>query len=67
MQTGSKSFNNKYSINYLSYEHFIKGLNLLHRINPELKVDFDVTRFDQCPVCDPVSGTVNSYLISKYE
>lgn len=43
------------------------NLNLLHRINRELNGDFDVSRFDHYPLYDPVSGTVNSYLISKCE
>lgn len=40
------------------------NLNLLHRINRELKANFDVTRFQHYPVYDPQTGSCKSYLVS---
>lgn len=40
------------------------NLNLLRRINRELRGDFELARFNHFPVYDPVSGTAASYLIS---
>lgn len=41
------------------------NLNLLTRINRELKADFDINQFDHFPVYDPISGACKSYLISR--
>ena len=41
------------------------NLNLLTRINRELKADFDINQFDHFPVYDPVSGACKSYLVSR--
>ena len=40
------------------------NLNLLERINRELKGDFDVTQFDHYPMYDPETGACKSYLVS---
>jgi L-histidine N-alpha-methyltransferase len=40
------------------------NLNLLRRINRELKANFDLTKFDHFPVYDPASGGCRSFLIS---
>ncbi|HLT06066.1 MAG TPA: L-histidine N(alpha)-methyltransferase [Cyclobacteriaceae bacterium] len=40
------------------------NLNLLHRINRELRGNFDVGGFKHWPVYDPMSGECKSYLIS---
>jgi L-histidine N-alpha-methyltransferase len=41
------------------------NLNLLLRINEELKADFDLEQFEHYPSYDPESGACKSYLISK--
>ncbi|OQP39957.1 dimethylhistidine N-methyltransferase [Niastella yeongjuensis] len=41
------------------------NLNLLERINKELKADFDLTNFAHYPTYDPVTGSCKSYLISQ--
>jgi L-histidine N-alpha-methyltransferase len=41
------------------------NLNLLHRINQELKADFDITQFKHYPTYDPMTGEARSYLISE--
>ena len=43
------------------------NLNLLARINRELKADFNLDQFQQYPSYDPISGEARSYLISKKE
>jgi len=40
------------------------NLNLLHRINRELKADFDVRNFEHFPTYDPRTGACKSFLIS---
>jgi len=40
------------------------NLNLLQRINRELKGDFDLSKFEHYPVYDPETGACKSYLIS---
>jgi len=40
------------------------NLNLLDRINRELKGDFDVSKFEHYPTYDPESGACKSYLVS---
>jgi uncharacterized SAM-dependent methyltransferase len=42
-------------------------LNLLKRINRELKADFIVKNFDHYPTYDPATGACKSYLISTIE
>ena len=41
------------------------NLNLLNRINRELKGDFNLENFEHFPLYNPVSGTARSFLISK--
>ncbi|MFT7350322.1 MAG: L-histidine N-alpha-methyltransferase [Flavobacterium sp.] len=41
------------------------NINLLERINRELKADFDLENFDHYPNYDPISGTCFSYIFSK--
>lgn len=41
------------------------NLNLLHRINQELRANFDLDKFQHFAEYDPVEGTMRSYLISK--
>lgn len=41
------------------------NMNLLQRINRELKADFDLENFDHYPNYDPISGTCYSYIFSK--
>ncbi len=41
------------------------NLNLLSRINRELKGDFNLNNFEHYPFYNPVSGTARSFLISK--
>jgi uncharacterized SAM-dependent methyltransferase len=41
------------------------NMNLLQRINRELKADFDIENFDHYPNYDPISGTCYSYIFSK--
>jgi L-histidine N-alpha-methyltransferase len=41
------------------------NLNLLLRINEELRADFIVDQFEHYPVYDPASGSCKSYLISQ--
>lgn len=41
------------------------NLNLLHRINKELKGNFNPENFDHFASYDPLSGTTKSFLISK--
>jgi dimethylhistidine N-methyltransferase len=43
------------------------NLNLLKRINHELKADFIVKNFDHYPTYDPATGACKSYLISTIE
>ena len=43
------------------------NLNLLTRINRELKANFDLNGFGHFPVYDPVSGACKSYLVSLRE
>ena len=40
------------------------NLNLLERINRELKGDFDISKFEHYPVYDPETGACKSYLVS---
>jgi len=40
------------------------NLNLLERINRELKADFRLSKFEHYPAYDPETGTCKSYLIS---
>lgn len=40
------------------------NLNLLSRINEELKANFDVGRFDHYPMYDPSTGAAKSFLVS---
>jgi len=40
------------------------NLNLLRRINRELKANFDLTKFDHFPIYDPSTGACRSFLIS---
>ena len=41
------------------------NLNLLTRINRELKGNFDLQNFEHYPYYNPVSGTARSFLMSK--
>ncbi|WP_205504400.1 L-histidine N(alpha)-methyltransferase [Rufibacter psychrotolerans] len=41
------------------------NLNLLHRINKELKANFDLDQFQHFAEYDPLEGTMRSFLISK--
>ncbi|BAV06362.1 dimethylhistidine N-methyltransferase [Filimonas lacunae] len=41
------------------------NLNLLHRINRELKGNFAINQFEHYPCYDPSTGACKSYLISK--
>lgn len=41
------------------------NLNLLHRINRELKADFDMSKFEHYPVYDPLTGEARSFLVSS--
>lgn len=41
------------------------NLNLLERINRELKADFDPENFDHYAIYDPQSGNAKSYLLSR--
>jgi dimethylhistidine N-methyltransferase len=41
------------------------NLNLLNRINRELKGDFNLENFEHFPLYNPISGTARSFLISK--
>ena len=41
------------------------NLNLLQRINDELGADFDLDKFEHCPVYDEPTGACESYLVSK--
>jgi uncharacterized SAM-dependent methyltransferase len=41
------------------------NLNLLTRINRELRGNFDLDNFEHFPLYNPVSGTARSFLISK--
>ncbi|ALJ00864.1 L-histidine N(alpha)-methyltransferase [Rufibacter tibetensis] len=41
------------------------NINLLHRINKELKADFDLDQFQHFAEYDPLEGTMRSFLISK--
>lgn len=43
------------------------NLNLLSRINRELKADFDLDKFMHYPSYDPLSGEARSYLISRVD
>jgi len=43
------------------------NLNLLHRINRELQMDFDVEKFDFYPYYNPNNGEVRSCLVSLEE
>lgn len=40
------------------------NLNLLKRMNRELKADFNLDQFDHYPTYDPASGACKSYLVS---
>ncbi|MDF2430960.1 MAG: L-histidine Nalpha-methyltransferase [Mucilaginibacter sp.] len=40
------------------------NLNLLERINRELKGDFDINQFEHYPTYDPETGACKSYLVS---
>ena len=40
------------------------NLNILKRVNRELKGNFDLSKFDHYPTYDPITGTCKSYLIS---
>ncbi len=40
------------------------NLNLLERINRELKADFDLNNFEHYPTYDPETGACKSYLVS---
>ncbi len=41
------------------------NLNLLRRINVEMRADFDITKFGHYPTYNPINGTTKSYLYSK--
>ncbi len=41
------------------------NLNLLQRINDELDADFDLDKFEHCPVYDEQTGACESYLVSR--
>jgi dimethylhistidine N-methyltransferase len=43
------------------------NLNLLERINRELNVDFDTSKFEHYPTYDPETGACKSYLVSTSE
>ena len=43
------------------------NLNLLERINRELKANFEINKFDHYPVYDPETGACKSYLVSLEE
>lgn len=43
------------------------NLNLLHRINKELKGDFDISAFEHYATYDPANGACKSYLVSLKE
>jgi dimethylhistidine N-methyltransferase len=43
------------------------NLNLLKRINSELKANFDVSKFEHYPTYDPATGSCKSYLVSLEE
>jgi L-histidine N-alpha-methyltransferase len=43
------------------------NLNLLERINRELKGNFDVNQFEHYPTYDPETGACKSFLISKID
>jgi dimethylhistidine N-methyltransferase len=43
------------------------NLNLLKRINRELKANFDVSKFEHYPTYDPATGACKSYLVSLEE
>lgn len=43
------------------------NLNLLHRINVELRANFDLDKFQHHPVYDPMTGECRSYLLSVEE
>ena len=40
------------------------NINLLKRINAELRADFNISNFVHFPIYDPVTGACKSYLIS---
>jgi L-histidine N-alpha-methyltransferase len=41
------------------------NLNLLDRINKDLRADFDVTQFEHFPIYNPLTGACRSFLISQ--
>jgi dimethylhistidine N-methyltransferase len=41
------------------------NLNLLNRINTELKANFDVAQFEHYPIYNPITGACRSFLISQ--
>ncbi|NUN99750.1 MAG: L-histidine N(alpha)-methyltransferase [Saprospiraceae bacterium] len=41
------------------------NLNLLRRINRELGADFNLSAFRHCPVYNPLTGDMKSYLVSE--
>ncbi len=41
------------------------NMNLLERINRELKANFDLSNYDHFPVYDPIAGEAKSYIISN--
>ncbi|OQP40775.1 dimethylhistidine N-methyltransferase [Niastella yeongjuensis] len=43
------------------------NLNLLKRINRELKANFDISKFEHYPTYDPATGSCKSYLVSQEE
>ncbi len=43
------------------------NLNLLERINSELKADFDISLFEHFPIYNPLTGACRSFLISQKE
>ncbi|MDB5139221.1 MAG: L-histidine N(alpha)-methyltransferase [Mucilaginibacter sp.] len=43
------------------------NLNLLERINRELKGDFDLNQFEHYPTYDPETGACKSYLVSQVD
>jgi L-histidine N-alpha-methyltransferase len=43
------------------------NLNLLERMNRDLKANFDTTQFEHYPTYDPETGSCKSYLISLKE
>jgi L-histidine N-alpha-methyltransferase len=43
------------------------NLNLLTRLNRELRADFNLAQFDHAPVYDPQTGAARSYLVSRID